>query len=78
MYGRPGENVRKFFVQELEYHMVGGKITFTFAYPLTMGVIGAPQMTSQPVSWENKQAISNGGVHFVLSPVGISNDLQLE
>ena len=58
--------------------MVGGKITFTFAYPLTTGVIGAPQMTSQPVSWENKQAISNGGAHFVLSPVGICNDLQLE
>ena len=25
-------------------------LTFTFRYPLTAGVAGAPQMTSQPVS----------------------------
>ena len=28
----------------------GGSFSFTFTYPLTAGVVGAPQMTSQPVS----------------------------
>ena len=30
-------------------HEVTRRFTFTFTYPLTAGVVGAPQMTSQPI-----------------------------
>ena len=36
-------------VEEEKNGEVGVYITFTFTYPLTAGLVGAPQMISQPV-----------------------------